>query len=177
MGCHTWFYKKLNPQPTFEEVKQSVIESLNDEIDFCHQLVDSRDTIDKDLLEAYPEWTPEYGYEHEKEYQEHLQNVLSAIELDDFMINAYSIHNLFHHLEYAEDKGWFAASGNLPHDIFRIGNYPEDRLFSLEDTARFIFKNRHKIYGYYYNEFQEKDWREQIRDFWAQNPDGMIEFG
>ena len=58
MGCHTWFYKKAN-QPTLEEIKILLMKKNNREIDFAKRMQAGK--INKDLLEAYPEWTPEYG--------------------------------------------------------------------------------------------------------------------
>lgn len=52
------------------------------------------------------------------------------------------------------------------HDLFRIGNYPEDRLYSMEETKAFIEKNNIK----------DVDW-EQLEEFWRLCPNGMIQFG
>ena len=73
----------------------------------------------------------------------------------------------YSYAEFGESK---YTNVDTPHNLFSIGSYPEQVLFSLEETLEFIEKNREKIY------FQE-NWDEQLRDFWAKNPNGIIEFG
>lgn len=52
------------------------------------------------------------------------------------------------------------------HDLFRVHNYPNDRLFSLEETIAFIKKN----------DVKEVMW-DDLKEFWSVYPDGMIMFG
>jgi hypothetical protein len=69
--------------------------------------------------------------------------------------------------EFGESK---YTNVDTPHDIFNIQTNPKLVLFSLEETLEFIEKNREKII------FRE-NWEERLRDFWAKNPKGLIEFG
>lgn len=59
---------------------------------------------------------------------------------------------------------------DTPWDLFRIGGYPDDKLLSLEQTMKFIERNKKRMY------FSE-NWEERLREFWCKNPDGVIEFG
>lgn len=59
---------------------------------------------------------------------------------------------------------------DTPHDIFRIGNYPEIYLTSLSESLNFIEQNKEKIY---FND----NWEEKLKEFWDKNPNGVIEFG
>lgn len=62
----------------------------------------------------------------------------------------------------------YCTSNELPHDIFRIGGYPNDELFSIMETMRFCNKNNIKL---------NKDQKTRLQKFWFENPDGMIRFG
>lgn len=59
---------------------------------------------------------------------------------------------------------------DTPHDLFRIGGYPEDKLLSLKQTMEFIEKNKQLITF-------TKNWEDNLKEFWSQNPDGIIDFG
>ena len=48
---------------------------IGQEIDFLERLINQRDTVDSDLLAAYPEWTPEWATEW-KEFWAHLAGFL-----------------------------------------------------------------------------------------------------
>jgi hypothetical protein len=52
------------------------------------------------------------------------------------------------------------------HNLFRVDNNPNERLFSLEETEAFILKKGIKHVFW-----------EDLREFWTQYSDGMIEFG
>ena len=52
------------------------------------------------------------------------------------------------------------------HDLFRIGNYPDDVLLSEKETIDFI--DKHKI--------EKVNWV-ALKEFWQVYPDGMICFG
>ena len=70
----------------------------------------------------------------------------------------------------------FISDDSLPHDIFRIGKYRSDRLFSMEETLNFIKKNKDEIL-HYHHMVEGKDWKQNLEKFWNQYPDGMISFG
>jgi hypothetical protein len=59
---------------------------------------------------------------------------------------------------------------DTPHDLFRIGTYPNDKLLSLGQTMIFIEHNKEQML------FSE-NWKEKVEDFWLKNPNGVIEFG
>ena len=66
-----------------------------------------------------------------------------------------------------EDEGYVDLD---IHDVFRIGGYPDDQLFSLEETMAFIECNKDRI------TFTE-NWEETLKKFWLLHPDGKIQFG
>lgn len=59
---------------------------------------------------------------------------------------------------------------DTPHDLFRIGNYTDDKLLSLKQTLDFIDKNKDII------SFSE-NWEIELKEFWDKYPNGVIEFG
>ena len=165
MGCHTWFYRKLNPQPTYQMVKQDVLDMFEKNRELYVQMIDG--TLDEDLKEAYPEWDMETGLK-----------VLPIIERTIHMVEGgfckVAVCNRYVHedlLTVFVNENFYVSDYNLPHDLFRIGKYPKNRLFSLSETMEFIEKNKENVYFYI------DDFENHLNKFWSENPDGMIEFG
>jgi hypothetical protein len=166
MGCHTWFYKKIE-SPSDGEIRNLTLERCDKEIDFLERLINNRESIDSDLLEAYPDWTPEWAKGTKSfwlEIKESIEN--NTIELDE----------LYDHYcdwvggltEYIDGKGWFVECEY--HDVFRKYGYPEDRLFSLQETLDYINNPNNKCVVY-------DDTNRRLEEFWNKYPDGFIEFG
>ena len=70
--------------------------------------------------------------------------------------------------EYIEGKGFYVETGF--HDMFRKYGYPDDRLFSLEETLNYINNYENKCIVY-------ENTIDLLKDFWSKYPDGFIEFG
>jgi hypothetical protein len=65
-------------------------------------------------------------------------------------------------------RGLFISTDELPHDIFRNGEYSEDCLFSLEETRQWMREHVCEVY----------EWTDaELAAFWKNYPDGMIAFG
>jgi hypothetical protein len=67
---------------------------------------------------------------------------------------------------------------DTPHDLFRVGHFPDDTLLSLQQTMEFIEQTM-KFVEQNENEYIlfSENWEEKLKEFWAKNPDGVIEFG
>jgi len=168
MGCHTWFHKKIKG-PSDEEVKTKIVEKIDKELDFLERIVIDRNSIDPDLLEAYPEWTPEYS-EQQKPYWVNLKSQIINGEMSiNEMRDLYS-DMTYEITYYVDGRGWFVSSGELPHDLFRKYGYPDDRLFSLEETLDYINNPENKCVVY-------EETIEDLKKFWSEHPEGMINFG
>lgn len=144
MGCHTWFYKKWDI--SLEEAKSQLKEIIENSI-------------------AHKE---QWEVEENLEYFIDLKNSLDTMSEKE-IFEYFSGYNK-NVCEYIEDKGLFIYTRGLPHDLFRKYGYPEDTLFSLEETLEYMYtpKNKCKIF----------DWSEElVRKFWEEYPNGMINFG
>ena len=71
--------------------------------------------------------------------------------------------------EYIEGKGLYIDDTGF-HDVFRKYGYPDDKLFSLDETLSYINnpENNCEIY---------ENTIERLKEFWNKYPDGMIMFG
>jgi hypothetical protein len=182
MGCHTWFYKKAK-DPSDDVMRSVIKDRCEKEIDFLNRLIHHRNEIDQDLLESYPEWTPEWATES-KEFWTRLAGFLDGGELTESDKERLNIHldidvdsSLIHELYafwsssltvYVKDKGFYDEAEF--HDAFRRGGYPDDRLFSLEETLNYIKDPENKCSVDDYTE-------DTLKRFWERHPDGMIQFG
>lgn len=171
MGCHTWMHKKCTED--FETIKNKVLECINKEInmndtDFINSLQTQEDkdywiiecerirTWYKYLLRFFDKFSNSTIY---KILENNLKDEFErSYEYDENTGNLY-INLAGPNLTPIEE--WF-------HDSFRIGNYPEDKLYSLKETLDFI-----KLKG---NEIYKKDLI-SLKKFWDNHPDGMIRFG
>lgn len=59
---------------------------------------------------------------------------------------------------------------DTPHDLFRIGRYQEDKFLSLEDCLSFIEIHKDDMWF-------DESWLERLKEFWRNNPTGVVEFG
>jgi hypothetical protein len=166
MGCHTWFYKKLNPQPTWDEIKSTVLEKyVRENIKSFKQMIDG--TLDEELKKAYPEWNSDLGNKHlplylrwERIIEKNLCKIAVCNKYSDICIDLTDFHNGI----------FYKNSDGLPHDLFRIGGYPNDKLFSYDETITYIKQHHHEM------AFTD-DWEKNLKIFWDKYPDGMIDFG
>jgi hypothetical protein len=165
MGCHTWFHKKVKGF-TREEAIQKVVEAYEKEMGFIERLINDRESFDQDLLEAYPEWTPEWAESQKPTLTETLEMLKSGEFTDDWIFSK-SMELSMDVGYYLEGRGFYKSTDELPHDLFRIYGYPDDMLFSLQETLDYA-EGKCEI-----SEFG----MEKLKEFWINHPDGMIEFG
>lgn len=167
MGCHTWFYYKLDPQPIYEDVKNNVLKKqIYFDINFYNSILN--DTMDKEYLEENPELTKEYAFKKiqvVKRKERMIKNNLCR----EAVCKKFKYRNEL--TKYISGRGFYISTHELTHDLFRIGDYDQTKLFSYEETMKFIENNRNKIY-YFHN-----TWKEDMIDFWKTYTDGMICFG
>ena len=161
MSCHTWFKRKT--ERTYEQAKEKWIVNHKN---FLQKWQDVIDNPGSRIRQVYPEWSQEYVEHRQAIYQRQLRMVEKNLckiavmnkQPDDEEGELYVYVN---GVLYGEDK-------TCPHDIFRVGQYFKDRLFSLSETIDFCKKK---------NIILNKKQLSQLSEFWKQHLDGMIEFG
>ncbi len=141
MGCHTWCYRKKKDISN-EEISDLIKKNINHSLDF-------------------------YKKKENKRIIKYFNNLLKVIDNNN---NNYSILERMFDLTYLDcdiliHKKVLYESVSF-HDLFRVGNYPEDILLSLERTNDFI--NNHKVYNLNI---------EKVNEFWTKYPKGLIHFG
>ena len=82
----------------------------------------------------------------------------------------YEHNNKLSNLNQYVNGEFYISTNSLPHDLFRRHDYPEDKLFSLKETMNFVEDWTPML------SFTE-NWEDNVKKFWLENPDGMIEFG
>jgi hydroxymethylpyrimidine pyrophosphatase-like HAD family hydrolase len=180
MGCHTWFFKPYNISK--DKVRNNVINTYKRSIKFYDNMINHRDKIDLELLETYPEWTIDYGIKQKAIVERQLKIVKKGL-------CEIAIYNKYHTSNYnvtsynCKKQIFYISSNDLPHDVFRIGDYPDDILFSLEETLKYLEDNDDNIY-YTSTCFDKTDRNilkqeaiKQLVKFWKKYPEGMINFG
>ena len=167
MGCHTWFYKKIEG-PTEEQIRKDLVVYFQETIQFYDSALNQKESLD-DLTKEVLEGVSDEELEVERDEFLFLYRRFASGEMGIDEVNENWASSRFsRHIEYYRKGGWYETDDSLPHDLFRIGNYPETLLFSLEETLDFIQTNKCTVYEYT---------DEKLRDFWAEFPDGMIRFG
>jgi len=160
MGCHTWCYKKINAATREEltpEIKNSIVaelawiaEMLADETKPGHGHAPESLYKIKDLLD-----TQLYKLEENELTDEEFYELYEECVTDDVV-------------RWIPGRGLFISTDELPHDIFRNGEYSEDCLFSLEETRQWMREHECEVY----------EWTDaELAAFWKNFPDGMIAFG
>jgi len=158
MGCHTWFYRKKERNQ--KEAKQS-----------CLRLLRKSEKLNLNILTDgnykgldWSNWTESELIKHDSYLKRQIRMVKN-----NFCQRAVWNHQDDKNLtEYIDGKGFYMETGF--HDTFRKYGYPEDKLFSLQETLDYINnpKNDCTIY---------ENTIERLKEFWDKYPDGMIEFG
>jgi len=165
MGNHTWFYRKNNL--TLEECKKKVIGMLENYIKFNFNDTDN---------------ISESEQEESANSVKNASRILSWIKMGKIKESCY---RLLDSVGYYDEKTkiYYVSDVDLPYDVFRFNNKSDLKLFSLEETLDFLEKNDSNIrYGKTIfdktdRETLKKKAIEDLKKFWENNPDGMIDFG
>ena len=159
MGCHTWFYRKI--ERTQEEAKQSCLRNLK---------------ISRNLnWKIYKNPTSYYGINWETSKEKQL-NYINCLNKQIRMVSnnlcsraVWNKQNDTALTEYIEGKGLYIEDTGF-HDVFRRHGYPDDKLFSLQETLDYINNPENNCIVY-------ENTVERLEEFWNKYPEGMIMFG
>lgn len=188
MGCHTWFYKKVNPQPTREDKINQFIERTGER---CKNLetVLANDGFD---WEDEDKWYP-YGNRAavEKRLSEYKWMLENVEHYDDSIKSNASSYIRDYFYDTVEDwkapidedsricgintkydkttcvNGIYYSSVHRYNDIFRYHNY-DTVIFSEDEMWKLINDNNINI---------DDEVKKELKEFWTLFPDGMIYFG
>jgi hypothetical protein len=159
MGCHTWFYRKI--ERTQEQAKQNCLKGLLKSEKLNLSILNDRNYNGID----WSDWTDDMLLKHDASLKKQIRMVKN-----NFCQRAVWNHQNDKNLtEYIEGKGLYIEDTGF-HDVFRKYGYPENKLFSLEETLDYINNTENNCTIY-------ENTIERLKDFWKNYPDGFIEFG
>lgn len=159
MGCHTWFYRKI--ERAQEEAKQSCLSTLKRNRDLAWKIYKRPQTF--------------LGIDWNTTKEEQLKSIKIYNRQIKAVSNNYCQRAVWNYqrddnlTEYVDGKGLYIEDTGF-HDTFRRGGYPDDKLFSLAETLKYINNPENKCQVY-------ENTIESLEDFWSKYPDGMIKFG
>lgn len=160
MGNHTWFYKKSNI--TLQDCKKRAINNLQYYID----LIKNSDDLD-------------FNKEH---YIKTSNRIIDWIKNNKITNACYRLLDEIGYFD-SKTKIYYVSDKELPHDTFRVDDYLNLKLYSFQETVDFLEKNDSKIrysktiFDKTDREVLKKNAIEELKKFWDENPDGMIDFG
>lgn len=187
MGCHTWHYTLLDPQPTYEECKQYLLKNIDEVIDLLngkYSFKDDGTESDEYLKEMMDMWLEEItAYWGSKErailYHEKVREKIKNDRTPEAIKKRYK--PIGKGVRYFKGKFYTYKYDGALWDVFRVHNYPDDTLTCYEDFEQFW--NTHKCYpgiksvGGDWVDMTEEDVKEKMKKFWEDHPDGIVDFG
>lgn len=150
-------------------MKLEIVRSIKKEIEFLRRIQFDRKSIDSDLLEAYPEWTPEWAGRREYEELERLRE-FESLDLSQEEIGKLYVSCRYGRLLVHDRGNLFESTSEMPHDLFRKYDYPNTVLRSLSETLDYISDPANECKTY-------PNTVEWLTQFWKTHPDGLIKFG
>ncbi len=165
MGCHTWFYKRIDHNPEYAHVQSYVAAKIKESVDLNQKWVD--DPQDPEYLEMsliYTEWTPEYIKHCLELYSRQLRMVEKGL-CKEAVFYKYCSYKDY---TYVPGKGFYIEADY--HDLFRHYSFNDTKLFSMEETVAFITDHKNACT---FEDYTER----KLIEFWNKHPDGMIDFG
>lgn len=166
MGCHTWFFKKIDTPP-YKEMKKFVVDTYKRSVSDLTRWIDNpTDAEYLEMVSVYTDWTIEAINKWRDADARRVRMIEAGLckqaVMNKFCMYSDGLKEFYNGNLYDDVDGY--------HDLFRKYGYPEDRLFSLEETLEYINDPK--------NECQTYDKTvERLTKFWTENPDGMITFG
>ena len=159
MGCHTWHYRKL--ERTQEEAKQSCLAALKRGRNLCWKIYNNPTNYRGINWKT----TKKEQFYHIKIYNRKIKAVCNNY----YQKAIWNNQNDKGLTIYVDGKGLYIADTGF-HDSFRKYGYPDNMLFSLEETLKYI-DDKNNSCETYENTFK------RLKEFWNKYPEGLIEFG
>ena len=194
MGCHTWFYKKVNPQPTEEDKIQQFLETARNLRKHIadglskggfeyHTREDNwypfktREEVEQRLVDI--DWMMQHASEYKKFKPDIFSSIRNEVGVDlfesvnhwfapidvDSMDEFYNKNEKYDYLTKCVN-GIYYSNVRRYDDLFRYGKYGEC-LFSEEQMWKLIEDNKIEI---------NDGVKDKLKEFWSLYPDGIIYF-
>lgn len=157
MGCHTWCYRKSNR--SIESARKIAISELEITIHINNSILADPNYENLDWSEFSIA-----DLQHSTAVNERKIRMIKAGLCNIAVMNLQPDISI-----YVPGKGLYISDDELPHDIFRVVNYPEVKLFSLGESNKFINDPNNNCT---INEMTIP----KLEKFWNDHPDGMIGF-
>ena len=184
MGCHTWFYKLIDEQPTKEEKVRSFVEREKRFRSKIEEALSNGGFFYRDGKDWYP-------FEDEEEAREHLQLLDWFIEnssrYEEFKDDYDSIDWNSSEPITKEQELYAAVDDYSPDDlemVFKYNGKYYENLPEYGDVFRYheygkVLESKEATYELLENEACWKDERtyERVDEFWEKYPDGIIALG
>ena len=202
MGCHTWFYKaKQITNEDYQKAKIVVIKQLEEHKNYCikvnkfynsitfkesilsakNTLTDIKQIIIKSKEIFGDVWKDDLYFIDFMNYSpNYIKDIINTPKVCDRQINAIKknyykcavIMRYFDSYEIDKKNNKIYIGVDDFHDVFRKYGYPDDKLFSYDETIKYIENEKNECY------VRDKEHTyKQLKDFWDKYPDGMINFG
>lgn len=177
MGCHTWYYTK-SPL-TYADAKRSVIDNYTSEINSYQSYLDgTADAITTKIVEDTKKSWFRY-YNKPMDIERYISSYKRKIRLIEKGLCKNAVCERFTNTDTNDSVKWHAPTQTFYwdrnvkyHDVWRCYGYPDDKLFSWNETKTFIRNNIDKCkFGDFIRTIR------YIKKFWDDFPDGMICFG
>jgi hypothetical protein len=170
MGCHTWCAIKV--ERSIEEARAIWIEKRRAWIEDWEEYLLKKSNGEK--LEIFDEYSIETFVHLLEVFQRQLRMVEKGL------CNVAVMNDQPEHSYYKEGHGFFVNSDF--HDVFRVYGYPNDWLYSKEETLAYIEKwekdhpEDEPLKFWKFTEGPYKG-RTGLDVFWELHPNGSIHFG
>lgn len=171
MGCHTWCYRKI--EISNEKLKSDALKICDYQIQSCEDWIthpekiywtDNKESFIKQLIKEQKFFTRAQRLINKDILKKdglvgmYIHTTTKFIEIENHLDHLY-FYSSERDAIYIEDTGF--------HNIFRLENYPSNKLYSLQETLDFISKHGEKVY------YSNQDY---IHEFWDKFPNGLIMF-
>lgn len=162
MGCHTWFYTPAIQQPSYEEVRSKLIKSYLDQISLYERHINN-DLNEDELFLITCE-----SHDKSKQNIAILERIVRRLKGGYCQLATLNRYKFISEYDFSFRTKKFYIEVNF-HDIFRVNNYPNIELLSLQETYQFIAQNQITDYS--------GKWKPLLIQFWNDYPEGRITFG
>jgi len=162
MGCHTWFYKKIDR--SVEEARKIAINTLYKYIKLCENIIADKNYNDRDWNDF-----DKHGNTNDDVRKQEILISERKIRIIEKGLCNVAVYNMEQESNVLIEDNFYIESDF--HDIFRKSGYPDITLYSLDETLSYIEDPNNNCY------YEGEPAIKALKEFWSEHPDGIIQFG